>query len=315
MRVCVTGGCGYIGTVLVPKLLAEGHEVLVLDTMWFGNHLKAHERLQVWNYDLREGAAPVDDMDAVIHLAAIANDPCGDLDAKLTWEVNCLATTRLADRCVKARVQQFLFASSASIYGIKDNRPVTEDESFEPVSDYNKTKLVGERALLSFRDKMFVQIVRPATVCGVSPRMRLDVIVNMLTAQAIETGKIVAHCGAHGGRLMRPHCHIEDMTDLYLWLLKHPEAEGPFNAGFENLAVAEIAETISRHVPTRVEFTEVADKRSYAVDSSLLRRAGFSPRFSVDTAVRDIVAAWEGGMRRNATMINLEWMRAKEIAR
>lgn len=311
----MTGGCGYIGTALVPKLLSEGHEVLVLDMMWFGNHLAEHERLRVVKYDLRDGAAPVEGMNAVIHLAAIANDPCGDLDARLTWEVNALATTRLAERCVRMGIGQFIFASSASIYGIKDNRPVTEDESFEPVSDYNKTKLVGERALLSYRGEMFVQIVRPATVCGVSPRMRLDVIVNMLTAQALETGRIVAHCGAFGGRLMRPHCHIEDMTDLYCWLLKRPEAQGPFNAGFENMAVAEIAETIARHVPTRVEFTEVADKRSYAVDSSLLRRAGFSPRFSVDNAVQDIAAAWEKGLRRGPKSINLEWMRSQGIAR
>lgn len=315
MRVAVTGGCGYIGTVLVPKLVAAGYDVRVIDTMWFGNHLGEIPGCEVIKYDLRDGDAPISGCEAVIHLAAIANDPCGDLDAKLTWEVNCLATTRLAEKCRKIGVRQFIFASSASIYGIKDNRPVTEDESFEPVSDYNKTKLVGERALISYRDRMFVQIVRPATVCGVSPRMRFDVIVNMLTAQAIEQGIITAHCGAHGGKLMRPHCHIEDMTDLYLWLLKHPEAEGPFNAGFENLAVAEICEAIARHVPTRIEFTEVADKRSYAVDSSLLRRAGFSPRFSVDTAVREIAAAWEKGLRPGPMTTNLTWMREQGIAR
>lgn len=315
MRIVVTGGCGYIGSALVPKLLADGYRVRVIDAMWFGRNLPTHPNLDVVRYDLRGGKAPVEDAEAVLHLAAIANDPCGELDAKLTWEVNVLATTRLAQRAVAFGVKQFIFASSASIYGIKDNRPVTEEESFEPVSDYNKTKLCGERALLSFRDAMAVQIVRPATVCGVSPRMRLDVIVNLLTMQALETGRLVAHCGAHGGKLMRPHCHIDDMVDLYRWLLARPELRGPFNAGFENLSVGEIAETIQRHLPeTRVEFTEVADKRSYAVDSSLLRRAGFSPRFSVNTAVEQIVAAHKAGLRREPRSINLEWMRSQGIA-
>lgn len=315
MRIVVTGGCGYIGSALVPKLLADGFSVRVIDAMWFNRNLPDHPKLEVVRYDLRDGKAPIEDAEVVIHLAAIANDPCGELDAKLTWEVNVLATTRLAARCVEAGVKQFIFASSASIYGIKDNRPVTEDESFEPVSDYNKTKLVGERVLRSFSDDMAVQIVRPATVCGVSPRMRMDVIVNMLTMQALETGAIRAHCGAHGAGLMRPHCHIDDMVDLYRWLVARPWNDGPYNAGFENLSVGEIAETIKRHLPeTRVEFTEVADKRSYAVDSSLLRRAGFSPRFSVDTAVGQIVAAYKAGLRREPRSINLEWMRSQGIA-
>jgi nucleoside-diphosphate-sugar epimerase len=270
--------------------------------------------LEVVEYDLRGGQADVAGCEAVIHLAAIANDPCGELDAKLTWEVNALATTRLLETCVKESVRLFTFASSASIYGIKDNRPVTEDESFAPVSDYNKTKLVGERVVLSYRDKMRVQIVRPATVCGVSPRMRMDVVVNQLTVQALERGRITAHCGAHGAGLMRPHCHINDMTDLYLWLLERPGLQGPFNAGFQNLSVGDLAKAIAARVETEVEFTEVADKRSYAVDSSSLLRAGFAPRFSVDDAICDIADAWNGGMRRGPMSVNLEWMRSQGIA-
>lgn len=315
MLIVVTGGCGYIGSALVPKLVGDGFDVRVIDAMWFGRNLPEHPRLEVVEYDLRGGEAPIDGASVVIHLAAIANDPCGELDAKLTWEVNALATTRLAERCARAGVRQFIFASSASIYGIKDNRAVTEGESFEPVSDYNKTKLVGERAVLSYGDAMDVQIVRPATVCGVSPRMRTDVIVNLLTMQALETGRLVAHCGAHGGKLMRPHCHIDDMVDLYRWLVHRRYAHGPFNAGFENLAVGEIAEAIARHVPgVAIEFTEVADKRSYAVDSSLLRRAGFSPRFSVNTAIEQIAAAYRTGLRRGPRTVNLEWMRSQGIA-
>jgi nucleoside-diphosphate-sugar epimerase len=316
MRVCVTGGCGYIGSALVPKLLEEGHSVRVVDAMWFGNRLEPHAELETIEYDLRGGDPPVEGCAAVIHLAAIANDPCGDLDARLTWEVNALATVRLAQKCAKLGIRQMIFASSASIYGIKDNRPVTEDEPFEPVSDYNKTKLVGERALLSFSRDMNVQIVRPATVCGFSPRMRLDVIVNMLTAQAIEKGRITAHCGAHGGNLMRPHAHIDDLTDLYVWLLDRPYLKGPFNAGFENLSVGDLAEAIRGETGADVEFTEVADKRSYAVDSSSLRRAGFVPRSSVNDAIREMALGWRAGkIKREPTSINLEWMRAQGIAR
>lgn len=314
MHVAVTGGCGYIGAVLVPKLLAVGHQVRVIDAMWFGRNLEPHQNLEVIEYDLRGGEANVAGVDAVIHLAAVANDPCGDLDAKLTWEVNALATARLLQRCVEVGVSQFVFASSASIYGIKDNRPVREDESFAPVSDYNKTKLVGERVVWSFRDEMRVQIVRPATVCGVSPRMRLDVIVNMLTVQALEQGHITAHCGQHGGQLMRPHCHIEDLTDLYLWLLDRPGLGGPFNAGFQNMSVADLAVAIRNKVRTKVEFTEVKDKRSYAVDSSLLLRSGFTPRFSIDDAIVEIKTAWDGGMRRGPMSTNLDWMRASGLA-
>ena len=319
MMVLVTGGCGYCGSVLVPKLLDKGHVVTVLDAMWFGENLAPRGNLVLVQEDLRNigliKQAWFEKFDAVIHLAGIANDPCGDLDAKLTWEVNVLATTRLADACTKAGVKQFIFASSASIYGIKDNRPVTEDEPFEPVSDYNKTKMVAERALLSYADKFALQIVRPATVCGWSPRMRLDTIVNMLTMQAIETRKITAHCGAHGGKLVRPHAHIEDITDLYCWLLERPHITGAYNAGFENMTVEELAAEIAAQVECEVTYTEVADKRSYAVDSSRLKSLGFVPRFSVPNAVASLVRHYnDGTLRRRPDAINLEWMRSNGIA-
>jgi nucleoside-diphosphate-sugar epimerase len=176
MKVFVTGGCGYKGTVLVPKLLERGHEVTAFDIQWFGNRLRPHPSLTVIKGDVRNPAEyDLSGLDAVIHLSSIANDPAGDLDPKLTWEVNCLATMQLADKAKRQGVRRFIFASSGSVYGVKKELQVTEDLELLPISEYNKTKMCAERILLSYKHDMVVQIVRPATVCGFSPTMRNDV--------------------------------------------------------------------------------------------------------------------------------------------
>ena len=307
-KVLVTGGCGYCGSVLVPKLLERGHFVEVYDNQWFGNRLAPHHALRVYKQDIRD-IHNIGYQDAIIHLAGIANDPCGELDAKLTWEVNVLATKFLADHAVNAGVNQFIFASSASVYGLKDNRPVTEEDSQAPVSDYNKTKMCAERVLLSYADKMAVQIVRPATVCGYSPRMRLDTMVNMLTMQALKNKEITAHCGEYGGGLMRPNIHIEDVTDLYCFMLEHPWLTGCYNAGFENISAMDTAKLIAERVPSKVTITQVKDKRSYAVDSSKILNAGFKPKHSVDNAIIDIAGAVEAGrLVEHDSCYNLKWM-------
>jgi len=300
--------------VLVPKLLAAGHEVTVWDTQWFGNSLQRHAGLAVAVGDIRGDNLSCYGFDAVIHLAGIANDPCGELDARLTWEVNVLATMNLARLASEAGVKQFIFASSASVYGIQDNRPVTEESPLQPVSDYNRTKMCAERVLLSYAGKMDIKIVRPATVCGYSPRMRLDVVVNMLTAQALRDGEIVAHCGAHGSDLMRPHCHIEDITDLYCWLLDKP-GHCLYNAGFENMSVETLARLINEQVPSKLRISQVADKRSYCVDSSRLLAAGFKPKHTVADAARDIVAAVKDGRIKmdDPRTVNLSWMRSQGL--
>ena len=188
--------------------------------MWFGNFLKPHPKLKVVKGDIRNiDDVDLDGVDAIIHLSSVANDPCGDLDPKLTWEISALATMQLADKAVRSGIKRFIYASSGSVYGIKDEQQVTEDLELKPISEYNKTKMVAERVLLSYADDMAVQIVRPATVCGYSPRMRLDVSVNMLTMQALAIDKITVF----GGKQMRPNIHIDDITDLYLFMLDHPE--------------------------------------------------------------------------------------------
>jgi nucleoside-diphosphate-sugar epimerase len=185
MKLLVTGACGYKGTVLVPKLIEKGHEVVAFDIQWFGNQLRPHPNLEVIQGDVRNpDEIPLDGVDAIIHLSSIANDPAGDLDPKLTWEVSCLATMRLADKAQRNGIERFIYASSGSVYGVKEEEQVTEDLELVPISEYNKTKMCAERILLSYKDDMTVQIVRPATVCGFSPTMRNDVAVNLLTMLA-----------------------------------------------------------------------------------------------------------------------------------
>lgn len=306
MKIFVTGGCGYKGTILVPKLLALGHEVVAFDIMWFGNFLKEHPNLTVIEGDVRDvESIDLKGVDAIIHLSSVANDPCGDLNPKLTWEISALATMQLADKAVREGVKRFLYASSGSVYGIKEEEQVTEDLELKPISEYNKTKMVAERVLMSYANDMVVQIVRPATVCGYSPRMRLDVSVNLLTMQALTKGKITVF----GGKQVRPNIHIDDITGLYLFLLDHPEVTGIFNAGFENISILDIAKQVTDHVAAEIIVTESNDPRSYRVNSDKLLLAGFSPTKKVDDAIVEIIENFNTGvLKEEERFHNLKWM-------
>lgn len=312
MRVFVTGACGYKGTVLVPKLLAGGHEVAAFDTMWFGNHLQPHPNLTVIQGDVRDiETINLDGIDAIIHLSSIANDPCGDLNPQLTWEVSALATMQLADKAKRKGVKQFIYASSGSVYGVKEEDQVTEDLELKPISEYNKTKMVAERVLLSYQDDMAVQIVRPATVCGLSPRMRLDVAVNMLTMQSLSKGKITVF----GGNQARPNIHMDDITDVYLHFLAHPEFTGIYNAGFENITILDIANLVTKYIPVEIIVTESNDPRSYRVNSDKLLATGFRPKKTVDDAVREIIEKYKAGeLKDEDRCYNLKWMQQTVLA-
>ncbi|EFL89533.1 NAD(P)-dependent oxidoreductase [Ahrensia sp. R2A130] len=296
MKIFVTGACGYKGTVLVPKLLEQGYEVTAFDIQWFGNQLRDHPALTVVQGDIRN----VEDYDltghdAVIHLSSIANDPAGDLNPKLTWEVSCLATALLADKCKRHGIERFIYASSGSVYGIKDEEHVTENLELVPITEYNKTKMCGERILLSYSDDMVVQIVRPATVCGFSPTMRNDVSVNILTMLALENGKITVF----GGDQVRPNVHIDDITDLYIFLLENPEHDGIFNAGFENISIMDIARKVQEHVDAEIVVTPSNDPRSYRVNSDRLLATGFRPKKTVDDAIKELVGLYRQGAWTN----------------
>jgi nucleoside-diphosphate-sugar epimerase len=310
MKLFVTGACGYKGTVLVPKLLEKGHEVVAFDIQWFGNNLRPHPKLTVVQGDVRNPEEiDLTGVDAIIHLSSIANDPAGDLDPKLTWEVSCLATMRLADKAQRMGIKRFIFASSGSVYGVKEEEQVTEDLELVPISEYNKTKMCAERILLSYRDDMVVQIVRPATVCGYSPTMRNDVAVNLLTMLALKNGKITVL----GGDQYRPNVHMDDITDLYLFLLDHPEHTGIFNAGFENISIMNIAEMIAKHVDAEIEVKPSNDPRSYRVNSDRLLATGFRPKKGVEDAIKELVGLYrQGAWTDDLSYYRMKWMQ-KEV--
>ncbi len=312
MHILVTGGCGYKGTVLVPKLLARDYKVTALDTMWFGNFLQPHKNLEIIKGDVRDiDEISLNDVDIIIHLSSVANDPCGDLDPKLTWEISALATMQLADKAVRCGVKQFIYASSGSVYGIKDEDQVTEDLELKPLSEYNKTKMVSERVLLSYSDDMIVQVVRPATVCGYSPRMRLDVAVNLLTMQALTKGKITVF----GGQQTRPNIHIDDITDVYLHMIDKGESvTGVYNAGFENISILDIARNVAKYVSAEITVTESNDPRSYRVNSDKLLATGFKPNKTVECAIEELVEKYKSGVLKDEKhFYNLNWMQEKVL--
>lgn len=308
MKILVTGACGYKGTVLVPKLLAANHTVVAFDIMWFGNYLQPHPNLTVVKGDVRDiDSIDLDGVDAIIHLSSVANDPCGDLDPKLTWEISALATMQLCDKAARVgSVKQFIYASSGSVYGIKEEEQVTEDLELKPISEYNKTKMVGERVVLSYADKMAVQIVRPATVCGYSPRMRLDVAVNLLTMQALAKGEITVL----GGDQTRPNIHIDDITDVYIHLLDNPQFQGVYNAGFENVSILDIARRVADRVQAKVTVKESNDPRSYRVNSDKLLATGYRPKKTLSDAINEICDKFASGeLKDEDQFYNLKWMK------
>lgn len=311
MNIFVTGGCGYKGSVLIPKLLAAGHKVSAFDIMWFGNFLEPNPNLNVIKGDIRDAdKLDLKGYDAVIHLSSVANDPCSDLDPLLTWEISCLATMRLADKAARQGIKHFIYASSGSVYGLKEEPNVTEDLELIPLSEYNKTKMVGERVLLSYSNQMVVQIIRPATVCGLSRRMRLDVAVNLLTMQALSKGEITVL----GGEQTRPNIHIDDITDLYVFLLNRPDIQGVYNAGFENISILNIAKLIALHTKAHITIKPSNDPRSYRVSSKKLLDTGFKPKKNIEIAIKEIVEAYHAGVLLDEDhFYNLKWMQSKVI--
>jgi nucleoside-diphosphate-sugar epimerase len=308
MKILLTGGCGYIGTALTSELLAQGHTVRVVDIQWFGNYLPPHPNLTVVQDDIRNSSSwDLCGIDAILHLANVANDPCSDLNSKLNWEVNALATMFLVERAIKDGVPRFVFASSGSVYGVKDEPEVTENLDLVPISDYNKTKMVSERVLLSYKDQIHVQIVRPATVCGYSPRMRLDLSVNMLTMQALANHKITVF----GGNQTRPNIHLKDMVRVYLHLLdKGKSVSGVFNAGFENISIMDIAQTVTQTIPAEIVVTPSNDPRSYRLSSKKLLATGFEPQYRVADAIAEVTEAFrKGHLRMEDRWFNIKTMK------
>lgn len=303
-RVLVTGGAGYVGSALIPELLEAGHTVTVLDLYIFGDvfaGLAGHPRLTEVKGDLRDPAVverAVAGCDAVIHLACISNDPSFDLDPELGRSINYDAFRPLVVAAKAAGVKRFVYASSSSVYGIKDEDNVTEDLDLLPLTDYSKYKAMCEHVLAEERQPGFVTLtVRPATVCGYAPRLRLDLSVNILTNHAVNTGRIKVF----GGGQKRPNIHVADMVRFYLAALQWDDAQidgKVFNAGYENHTIMQIAEMVRDVIgpETAIEVTPTDDLRSYHISSEKARRElGFQPIHSITDAVQGLKAAFDAG--------------------
>lgn len=325
--VLVTGGAGYVGSRLVPKLLEAGHDVTVLDLFIYGegvfNGVAQHPRLRRVKGDIRDPKAvkaALKGCDAVIHLACISNDPSFELDPALGRSINYDCFRPLVRAAKNAGVRRFVYASSSSVYGVKDEENVTEALPLEPLTDYSKFKAMCEEDLERERAPGFVTLtLRPATVCGFSPRLRLDLTVNILTNHAVHNGRITVF----GGAQRRPNINIEDMTDLYVRSLEWPDAaiDGKvFNAGYENHTVTQLAELVREQVGGGVAIvtTPTDDHRSYHVSSEkIARELGFRPKRTIEDAVKGLITAFSAGKAPNSMTddryYNVRRMQAVEL--
>jgi nucleoside-diphosphate-sugar epimerase len=290
-KILVTGGGGYVGTPLVDLLLKNNHKVTVVDTFWFGNFLPKNENLEIIKEDIRDLTIDkIKDHQIIIHLANIANDPTVAMDPELSWNVNVLGTHSLVDKACRAGVEHFIFGSSGSVYGIKEEPDVVEDMELVPISTYNKTKMVAERVIMSYSKNLKVHCVRPATVCGYSPRMRLDISVNLLTMQALKKGEITVF----GGNQTRPNINIKDMVNVYLHFINQSKIEnGYYNAGLENMKILKIAEIIKEKTGAKIKIESSNDPRSYRQNSDKLISTGFKFQYNVDNAIEEIISKYK----------------------
>ena len=316
MNILVTGGCGYTGTILIKKLLKLSHKVISIDTKWFGDFLPKHKNLKNIKFDIRElnkKKINLKNIHTIIHLSSIANDPMADLDKNLSWEISTLGTELLLKEAIKQNVKRIIYASSGSVYGIKKEKKVNEKLSLEPISIYNKVKMCTERVILSYKNNLETFIVRPGTVCGSSPRMRLDLTVNAMTYSAVKKGVIFVN----GGSQIRPNIHIDDLTDLYIYLLNvNKKKSGIYNAGFENLSVLDIAKKISKITGAKIKIRKKNfDPRSYRLDSTKLKNIKFYPRKGIDEAILEVSNLFNDKkfkIRKN--FYSIEWLK-NEIVR
>lgn len=327
-NVLVTGGAGYVGSALVPRLLELGHTVTVLDLFIFGHDVLRpvanHPRLIQVHGDLRHPAVvekALAGCDSVIHLACISNDPSFELDPALGKSINYDSFRPLVRAAKKAGVNRFIYASSSSVYGIKDDTEVTEDLSVEPLTDYSKYKALCETVLAEERVPGFTTLtVRPATVCGYAPRQRLDVIVNILTNHAVNNRRIKVF----GGDQQRPNIHIDDMVRFYATALTAPAEtiDGKvYNVGLDNASVRDLAQTVKQVVERdnevggviELETVPTDDNRSYRVSSKkIAQELGFRPEKTIDDAVRDLLAAFKDGRLKN-TMDDIRYYNIKTM--
>ena len=309
MKILITGGSGYVGSKLIPRLLKKKHHIINIDMQWFGHYLKKHQKLK--NYKMNY--AFIDQIkdkkiDAVIHLASIANDPMAEIDKNLSWETSALSTYRLMEFMKKKKIKKIIYASSGSVYGIKKEKKVTEQSKLEPISLYNKVKIVTERVILSYKNEIEAFIIRPATVCGFSPRMRLDVTVNNLTYDALRY-KVI---NVFGGKQIRPNIHIDDMCKIYeFFLKKNKKYTGIYNAGYENKSIIDIAKSVKKITGSKINILkDKNDPRSYRLNSDKIQKIGFKYSKSYLDAIYEISDKYKKKkLNDNEKSYSLKWLK------
>ena len=303
MNLLVTGGAGYVGAVLVPRLLKEGHNVSVLDLMIYGEDvLNDHKNLRLIKGDIRDQnllEEIIPGHEYLIHLACISNDPSFELNPLLGTSINLDSFRPLVEISKDQGIDRFIYASSSSVYGVKEEKDVHEDMTLEPLTDYSRFKVQCEEILSEYTSEDFTTVsIRPATICGYSPRQRLDVVVNILTNLAFHKRKITVF----GGNQLRPNLHIKDMVEAYLLLINasKEKIQGKvFNAGYENQTILELADTVKSVIGNDVEIilSDTDDNRSYHISSNKFKKElGFETKYSIKDAIEELKKAFEQGL-------------------
>ena len=323
-KILITGGAGYVGAVLTPYLLSKGHKVTVIDLMIYGKEvLKTHPNLRVVEGDIRNRnllEKIIPNHDIVIHLACISNDPSFELNPELSKSINLDAFTPLVEIAKKKSVKRFIYASTSSVYGIKEEKDVHEEMSLEPLTDYSKYKIDCEIILKKYISENFTPItIRPATVCGYSSRQRLDVVVNILTNLAYHKRSITIF----GGKQLRPNIHIQDMVRAYEALITAPKSKVSgeiFNAGYENHSVLELANIVKKNIGDDVKLNSspTNDNRSYHISSKKIKKIlNFDTKYTIADAVIDLKKAFENKLLPNSLSdekyFNIKRMKSIEL--
>ena len=305
-KILVIGGAGYVGSQLVLELLKNSYKVTVYDLMIYGNVLPNNNpNLTIIVGDVRDMEKlkkTIKNHDVVIHLACISNDPSFELNPKLGYEINFKCFEPLVLLAKNLGIKRFLYASSSSVYGIKETKEVNEETSLEPLTDYSKFKAKCENVLMSHTDSNFIgTVLRPATVCGYSLRQRLDLVVNILTNLGYHK-KIIT---IFGGKQLRPNIHISDMVDAYLCLINSDSKKVQnqiFNVGYENYTVEKLALAVKKNVKGEVKllYKKSDDNRSYHISSKKISKVlGFNPKRNIDQAIKDLIKAFDNKLLKN----------------
>ena len=306
MNILIIGGAGYVGTNLCNYLSLKNFNITCLDTFWFGNFL--NKRVKKIKADIRNfNFERLGKFDCVIDLAYLSNDPLCEVDARHTWESGPLAVYKILEFCKKRKIKKFIFASSGSIYGLKNEKKVTEELGLDPLTDYNKSKMICEKVVESYNKDLDTVIIRPATVCGSSPRLRLDVVLNLFCYQAYFKKKI----SILGGKQTRPLVNINDMVRSYEFFI-NKNLTGCFNLGFENKTVKQIALDVRKIIPCDVSFLKSNDNRSYRINSDKILRAGFRPEFNSADAIYDLKNIFDNNFKPSEINWNLNWLSKKK---